>query len=78
MKKFEIIKPEDAFRIYPPGDSEQDLFELGCGDLRVFTKEKASQSYSPNNRSYNYHGIGYALSGGFNFTPQRIFVIQMN
>ena len=78
MKKFEIIKPEDAFRIYPPGDSEQDLFELGWGDFRVFTKEKASQSYTANGRSYNYHGIGYALSGGFNFTPQRIFVIQMN
>ncbi|GAB1218781.1 hypothetical protein ENUP19_0003G0069 [Entamoeba nuttalli] len=75
MMKFDVKRPQRAFKIY--NKSHNCLFSFGYGgDIRVFKENDKTKSCC-NQHSFEYEGIESALCGKEHFTPKRIIVIEM-
>ncbi|BFU23072.1 trichohyalin, putative [Entamoeba histolytica] len=74
MMKFDIKEPKYAFCLYNQSDNR--LFEFGCGDICVYKESYKTWSHC-DPWSFEYEGISNVLCGKDRFTPKRIIVIEM-
>ena len=78
MMKFEIKDTSRTFLIRKDNYSN-DLFLFGGnGDIDLNNQSSKKSSRCSQSSCFNYHGISNALCGGYNFTPKRFVVLQMN
>ena len=77
MKKFDIIKPENAFYLFD--ESNLDLFGIGDGDIVIFKKGSGEEHFCEQS-SFNYEGNQNILCGKAwpeTFELKQFIVIQM-